>query len=167
MNAMALTDGMVGTGGMKPATTALGTHEATECLAFDPHDQRFTFDVMSSGSVYLATEGDDFVRCKELDAHADLLRRPSSENITHWRVSREAFGEPVCEMVVDGLFFTKGGQVADFLIALAIEGFINDPVNEEEAEIRRQDAEYDRRSACDSSATDLAMMTAINTGSWT
>jgi hypothetical protein len=166
MNTMTLTDGSVLAAQM-PMNKTLGLQDGLECIAFNPHDQRFTFNVFRSGSVYLASEGENFTRCAEMDHHADMLRRPCSENITHWRVTREAFGEPVVQMVSNGQFLFRTGPIADYLILLANDGGINDPVNEEEDRIRREDAEYDRQQDRDLANTDARMRAAINTGEWT
>lgn len=130
---------------------------------FNPYDQRFAIKVEADNTAWIEID-QQWIRLAKLDAHIDQLRQRNSNDVTYWKVSRAKYEEPVVEQFVGGVWFTKRGHVADVLHNLAIDGLIDEPMDDEEAEYRREEDRYDEQMRRNTELSDAHVRTLIECG---
>lgn len=131
-------------------------------IDFNPYDQRFAIKV-EADTAWIEID-QQWIRLAKLDAHIDQLRQRNSNDVTYWKVSRAKYEEPVVEQYVSGVWFTKRGHVADVLHNLAIDGLIDEPMDDDEAVFRRDKERYDEQMRRNTELSDAHVRTLIECG---
>lgn len=139
MNA-ALTKGQV------EATTS-GTTEP-ECSAFD---QRFSVTMDRFGNAVINGPFSTMKLTAMQNRAIDQFRETvTGTSFTEWRVRRLQCEEPVVSQIINGVFFTRHGAAANYLLAMAEEYGILEDMSEADREWRMareaDDAESERQN---------------------